>query len=452
MGPLLLTTHPVLHPYSYRRVFSLAWPVLLANIAHPLLGLVDTAVVGHLDSERYLAGVALGSSLMSFVFWGFNFLAMGISGFTSQSRGASRLDECSLILKKYLLVWLFLSCPLLLISPLLIDWSLGLMSVQEEVKEQAAIYLSIRSWGIPAILLTITINGWFLGLANTKIALIASLCSQGLNIILDLLFVLVFGMKTEGIALGTVIAEYASACLLMYFVLRTFSNHDWSWLNHKWASLTHNLQDVFKVSHQLFVRTFVLLFVIAYFNALSGSISSSLLAANAVLAIFITIISSSLDGFSAAAETLSGQAIGSKQKPAFRQVVETTGILSLLLAVFLTLVFWLLGPILINLLTNQPEIRALANQYLGYVVLMPALAFISYWLDGIFIGCRLTTQMRNVIVLSFILGFLPARFGFEAFFGSLNGHLIWICFCLFTLLRTMLMSVTFYNFYRRLKL
>lgn len=430
----------------FSRVFYLAWPILLANMAQPLLGLVDTAVIGHLDNDKYLAGVALGNSIMSFIFWGFNFLSMGLSGFVSQARGASDSEQCVLFLKRYVVVASSFAVVLVVVSPWLISLALTLMSAALEVTEQAQLYLQVRALGVPAILITMTLLGWYLGMANTRVALLTNIVAQSMNIILDVVLVAVFDFKTVGIAIGTVIAEYCGLGVLLWSLSRTWRTHQYSVYKHNLSEILKNLLQVFQVSHQLFVRTFVLLFVMAYFNALSASVSTTLLAANAVLLVFITLISSSLDGFAAAAETLCGEAVGAKDSTRLKQALVSTGAFSVSLAMTLTLFFALAGPWMIAGLTSQNNIVSTALQYLPFVVAMPAITFISYWLDGVFIGLRKTRAMRNVVLAAFVLGFLPCRF----LLGPLDGYALWISFCCFHFIRSFLMFVSFCFIYRRL--
>jgi len=427
-----------------RQVWSLAWPVMLANITFPLLGLVDTAVMGRLDGHEYLAGVAIGASIMTFIFWGFSFLAMGVSGQVSQAFGAGQNSLIKIHLVRYLFVAGGLSALLMLVHRPLIDWSLDWMGASDLVSEQAKIYLSIRVLGIPAILFSITCLGWFVGMQNTRVALSTRMIAQVVNIVLDVVFVMALHWQVAGVAWGTVIAEYLAALLVLLAVMKhskTLPGITWSEVFHKEA-----FKRIFATGQALLSRTFVLLFTLAYFNHLGAGISDSILAANAILLTFHNVISTALDGFADAGEALTGRAIGAKSRPQLIAAWRTTGVLSAGLALMLSLGFWLLGEQLIAILTNQADLQSIAKDYLPWLCLMPLWGFVAFWLDGVFVGAHLSRQMRNAVILPFFLFFLPATLWFQ----PLDNHLLWLLFSLYFLFRSLLMLRYWTVFYHRL--
>ncbi|MEX2321976.1 MAG: MATE family efflux transporter, partial [Saccharospirillum sp.] len=206
---------------AWRRTWALMWPVMLANLSLPLLGLVDTAVLGHLDDSIYLAGVALGASLMAFVFLGFNFLSMGLSGFTSQAKGANDAGLIRTQLAQYSLVASLLSAIILLAQSVLIQLGLEFMQASDAATTEARIYLNIRIWGVPAQVFTSMLLGFFIGLQNTRIGLVTVSVAQLVNLVLNVTLVYGFGMTTDGIALGTVISEYLALTLVLLTLWRT---------------------------------------------------------------------------------------------------------------------------------------------------------------------------------------------------------------------------------------
>lgn len=417
---------------AWRHTWALMWPVMLANLSLPLLGLVDTAVLGHLDNSAYLAGVALGASLIAFVFLGFNFLSMGLSGFTSQARGANDGRLIRTQLAQYCLVAALLSAVVLLAQPLLIQLGLGFMQASEAATAEARLYLSIRIWGVPAQVFTSMLLGFFVGMQNTRIALVTVSVAQLVNLVLNVTLVYGVGMTTDGIALGTVISEYLGLVLVLLTLRQTLKQLP-AGLNSGRLTSAKAYAGIFSVSLSLFIRTFLLLMGFAWFNRLSAALGDTVLASNAILLAFLTLISNSMDASAAAAEAQVGLAIGQREPQALREALWTTGWCAAGLAMVLTLLFALLGEQLLGALTSQAVLQQQAANYLPWIIAMPLLAGIAYWLDGVFIGARLTAQMRNAVVFgffSFVLAshWLPATqqmlwFGFSLLF---MGRSVWM--------------------------
>lgn len=388
-------------PNAWRRTWALMWPVMLANLSLPLLGLVDTAVLGHLDDSIYLAGVALGASLMAFVFLGFNFLSMGLSGFTSQAKGASDAGLIRTQLAQYSLVAALLSAIILITQSVLIQLGLGFMQASDAATAEARIYLNIRIWGVPAQVFTSMLLGFFIGLQNTRISLVTVSVAQLVNLVLNVTLVYGFGMTTDGIALGSVISEYLALTLVLLTLWRTLKALP-AGLNKPRLSSLPAYSSIFRVSLSLFIRTFLLLMGFAWFNRLSAALGDTVLASNAILLAFLTLISNSMDASAAAAEAQVGLAIGQRNPHALREALWTTGWCALALAIALTALFALLGNSMLGVLTSQALLQQQASDYLPWVIAMPVLAGTAYWLDGVFIGARLTAQMRNGVVFGFI--------------------------------------------------
>lgn len=420
----------------WRHTWALMWPVMLANLSLPLLGLVDTAVLGHLEDSVYLAGVALGASLMAFVFWGFNFLSMGLSGFTSQAHGARDPVRIRTQLAQYSLVALGLISLVLLAHRWLIDAGLDFMNASAAATAEAELYLSIRVWGVPAQIFNTMLLGFFTGLQNTRISLYTVSMAQLVNLVLDVVLVHVFGLTTAGIALGTVASEYLALALVLWMLRRTLRGLapglDAARLRRAGAYAA-----IFSVSFSLFLRTFLLLSGFAWFNRLGAQLGDSVLAANAILLTFLTLISNTLDGSAAAAEAQVGMASGRNDASHLGNALWTSGLAAFALMVALSLVFALAGPATINLLTSQTDLAALARQHLVWVVLLPITGGLAFWLDGVFIGARQTSQMRNGVIFGFAL-FLVATHSLPP-----GNHWLWLGFSLLFVGRSLWMLVVF---------
>lgn len=422
---------------AWQRTWGLMWPVMLANLSLPLLGLVDTAVLGHLDDSVYLAGVALGSSLMAFVFWGFNFLSMGLSGFTSQAYGARDATRIRTQLAQYCLVALCLSSLILLSQSWLIGQGLAFMNASNQVTAEAQLYLSIRIWGVPAQVFNTMLLGFFVGMQNTRISLYTVSLAQMVNLVLDVVLVYGFGLTTAGIALGTVISEYLALILVLIMLSRTLG-HLAPGLDHRLLTRLKAYSAIFSVSFSLFLRTFLLLLGFAWFNRLGAQLGDQILAANAILLVFLTLISNTLDGSAAAAEAQVGRAVGQGDSVHLKAVLYTTAWSAVALMVAMTLVFGLLGSYIIHLLTSQAELRTLADQYLIWITILPLTGGIAFWLDGVFIGARRTADMRNGVVAGFLVFLLSSLT-----LPTINNHLLWLCFSLLFVTRSLWMLVIF---------
>jgi MATE family multidrug resistance protein len=414
------------------KTWSLAWPVILANLSLPLLSLADAAILGHLSSSVYLAGVTAGGSLMAYVFWGFNFLSMGLSGFTSQALGKKDFTDLLTVLKKYVLVAIALIVTVICVHPFLISGGLAIISPPADVAKEAQTYLSIRIWGVPAIVFNSMLLGFFIGMQNTRISLYSLSITQILNIGLNFLFVFGLGYKTAGIAIGTVISEYLGLLLILWHLRKTLTvvstqSTRPSIIQFTWSSF----RPIFHVSSHLFVRTFLLLTSFLWFNRIAASFGELALAANGILLAFFTLISHFLDGTAAAAEAQTGHAFGEGDQKKLRDVWYASATLNIVFMISLSVMFALLGEQLLSLLTNQSDVFSMAADQLIWVALLPLTGGIAFWLDGVFIGARRSKDMRNSVLFAFVL-FVSLSWIFAT-----DNQSLWISFNLFFLGRSL---------------
>lgn len=411
---------------------------MLANLSMPLLGLVDTAVLGHLDDSIYLAGVALGASLMAFVFWGFNFLAMGLSGFTSQAYGARNSRRIRTQLLQYSLVALALITMVMLSHRWLIEVGLAFMGASEAATAEARLYLQIRAWGIPAQIFNTMLLGFFIGLQNTRVSLYTVSLAQMVNLVLDVLLVYGFGMTTDGIALGTVISEYLALALVLLMLKRSLTGLAPGLYRRNLYKISA-YRGIFTVSFSLFLRTFVLLMGFAWFNRLSAQLGDTVLAANAILLVFLTLISNTLDGSAAAAEAQVGMAVGKGEPRLLASVLWTTGWAAMVLIGLLAGLFAGLGGFIIQALTSQADLAETAMSYRFWVVLLPLCGGIAFWLDGVFIGARRTQDMRNAVLGGFLVFWLAGHWLAD------TNHGLWGAFLLLFLTRSLWMLWVYWH-------
>jgi len=384
---------------THRKVWMLAGPIILSNISVPLVGAVDTAVVGHLPGPQAIGAVALGALIFSFLYWGFGFLRMGTTGFVAQSYGAGDWDSLADTLMRVLLLALVLGVFTILIATPIIQLAFYLIDSSAEVEGLASDYATIRIWSAPAVLCVYAFTGIFIGMHNTAAAFAMQLILNISNVLLDLLFVLGFDWGVEGVALASVIAEYL-AMLAGFYLLRNpirnaLERYDRARLLERSA-----LMALFTANSNIFVRTLCLLFAFSYFTAKSAGQGEVILAANAILLHLQSIMAYGLDGFAHAVEALAGSAYGAGKKAEFRRAVVLTSLWAAVIAVLTALIYWMLGEAIIALFTNIDEVVDSALQYLPWMIVAPLISVWGFQLDGIFIGSGHTREMRNAMIIS----------------------------------------------------
>tara|TARA_B100001109_G_scaffold104011_2_gene85034 strand:- start:161313 stop:162737 length:1425 start_codon:yes stop_codon:yes gene_type:complete len=422
---------------NQRRIWALAWPVMLSNITVPLLGLVDSAVLGHLPDAVHLGAVAVGAQVFTLLFWSFGFLRMGTTSLTARAYGQQSNPVQVLQQALWLIIpvlALVLTCALIAV-PLL----LPLMGGSAEIQSGAREYLLIRLTAAPAVLGQYVLTGWFIGLGRTRIPLIVLTVANLLNAVLDYFLVFHLHMTSDGVALGSVIADYSGLAVGLWFAHR----HGLVSLG-KMPSLTL-LKPMLRINRHLFIRTLLLLGVFAFFTAQGARQGELVLAANAMLISLLMLISNGLDGFAHAAETLTGQSLGGKQTEAVIRTVRLTGINMLFMALLLTLAFALSGSYLFRLLTDNPALLPVLHEYRWFLFFLPLMGMPGFWLDGIFIGAQATAQMRNAMILSVLVMFLPLWL-LTREWGNTG---LWLAFYAFMLGRALFMSGTFLTLLRR---
>jgi MATE family multidrug resistance protein len=409
-----------------RDVWRIAAPMILSNISVPLLGMVDTGVTGHLDNAYYLGAVAIGSTIFGFLYAGFNFLRMGTTGITAQRFGAEDGDGLKVALGQALVVASAIALVLILLQVPIVSIAMKALGPEPAVAAYANEYFYIRIWSAPATLANYALIGWFLGLQNARIPLYIVLAINLTNIVLDLFFVLILGMTVDGVAAASVIAEFAGLLVGGAYAIRYLKKHSGHMLvSHltTWKEYTA----FFAVNAHLLVRTMALMFAFAFVTAAGARMGGLVLAANAVLMNLMHLMSFALDGFAHAAEALVGKAVGARNKNALRQAVRLTLRWSLYVSVAFSVFFFVGGEFLIRLLTDIPEVIDVTLIYLPWMSLMPMVAVWSYLYDGVFVGATRAREMRDIMLISTFLIFVPSWYVFR----FLDNHGLWLALALF---------------------
>lgn len=406
--------------------------MILSNISTPLLGLVDTAVLGHLESEYFLAAVALGGLVFSFIFWGFGFLRMGTTGLAAHAFGDDNPQESNAILIRALIVALVISLLLILLKKPVSIVVFYLLESTAIIERYAMQYFEIRILSAPATLCLYVITGWFLGRQNVKVPLLIVLSSNLINIGLDLLFVYHLKMQVDGVALATVIAEYSGLAIGLIAAHRVVVKNKVQW--RALANISA-FKAMLVINSHIFIRTWCLIFAFAFFTAQASKMGALILAANTVLMNFQTFMAYALDGFAHAAEALVGRAVGAKNKLMLRQAIITAGLWSFVIALLFSLVYFIKGREIIDLLTSLESVRAIAYSHLSWLIIMPLVSFVCYLLDGVFIGAMLAKQMRNTVLFSLFCVFFPVWYHTQ----NLGNQGLWMTMTAFMLARSLSM-------------
>ena len=412
---------------SYRYLLQKAWPIILANASVPLLGLVDTAVIGNVGSITDLGAIAFGALIFSFVYWSFGFLRMGTTGFAAQASGAGEEQEVRAVLGRALLIALCLGVVLILIQ-----WPIGLAAFSlldgsAPVEAVAQQYFDIRIWGAPATLATFALMGLLIGLGKSRTLLIVQLFLNGLNILLDVWFAGILGWGASGIALGTVIAEWTTVLLAGWLVYRTLNERklltEVFWPKAKIMDLSALLKTA-SANLDIMLRTLILVFSFAFFINQSAKFGDTVLASNHILLQLIAFSAFFLDGYAFVVEALVGGAIGAKRRDVFDLAVRRSTVLALITAILLALIIALVGDIAVILMTDISSVRLAANQLLPFAALYVLFSFAAFQLDGIFIGASFTRQMRDAAALSIAVYFiawwaLSDQHGIQGLWGAM---------------------------------
>lgn len=383
---------------THRRMWRIAGPIVLSNATVPLLGAVDTGVVGQLGQAAPIGAVGLGAVILATLYWAFGFLRMGTSGLAAQAQGAGDGAERAAVLLRALIVGLVAGLALIALQVALVAGAFTLAPASAEVEALTRQYLAIRIWGAPATIALYAVTGWLIGVERTRAVFLLQLWINGLNILLDLWFVLGLGWGVPGVAAATLIAEWTGLAVGLWFCRDAFGPvlaAARGRLGDKAALLT-----MFAVNRDIMIRSVALQLCFTAFVFLGARHGDVTLAANQVLLQFLGILSYALDGFAFAAETLVGQAIGARAAQQVRQAVRLALIWTFWGGVVLGLGFWLAGPWLIDLMATAPEVRAEARLYLPWIVAAPIFGALAWAYDGIYIGALLTREMRRLMLIA----------------------------------------------------
>ncbi|MBU2897527.1 MATE family efflux transporter DinF [Vibrio hepatarius] len=428
----------------HKQVLLLAIPMVLSSITVPLLGLVDAAVIGHLEHAWYLGGVALGSTMISVTFWLLGFLRMSTTGLTAQFYGAKNTKQLALVLTQGLFMALCFALVFIVLHPFIADLVFSMSNASEQVKYYGEQYFSIRVWSAPAALVNFVLLGWLLGTQNARSPMWMVIVVNLTNIFLDVFFVIGLGWKVEGAALASVIADYSGMMFGLCCVWKTWYKKQLPAFSSLLRDTSHGLSRFVRLNRDIFLRSLCLQAAFTFMTFRGASFGDDIVAANAVLMSFLMIISYGMDGFAYAMEALVGKAVGAKDRLQLSRYLVGTFFWSLLVCIGLTVLFGSLGPSMIGLITDIPEVIDIAMIYLPWLVAMPLISMWCFLFDGIFIGATKGREMRNSMFSA-----MCAFFGCFYLFSDMGNHALWLAMLSFMAMRGVSLAVIFYNQWRQ---
>ncbi|GAA0291020.1 MATE family efflux transporter [Rhodovulum strictum] len=389
---------PAPPPLTHRRVLAIALPIVLSNATVPILGAVDTGVVGQIGEAAPIGAVGLGAIILAALYWVFGFLRMGTTGLTAQALGAGNRAEVDAMLSRALLIGGAAGLVLIALQWSLFAGAFRIAPASPEVETLARDYMAIRIWSAPAAIGLFGITGWLIAQGRTRAVLVLQLWMNAVNIVLDLWFVLGLGWGVQGVAVATFLAEWSGAGLGLWLCRDALRGA--AWRDRARLFDPARLRHMAAVNTDILIRSLLLQAIFVSFLFVAAGFGDVPLAANQVLLQFLQITAYALDGFAFAAEALVGQAMGARARATLRRAALMTSLWGVVTVIGLAAAFALFGGAIIDLMTTSAEVRAAARGYLPWMVAAPVFGLASYMLDGIFIGATRTRDMRNMMAVA----------------------------------------------------
>lgn len=419
-----------------QRILHIAIPSIISNITVPLLGLIDVTIVGHLGSASYIGAIAVGGMLFNMIYWIFGFLRMGTSGLTAQAYGAHDLKEVTRILLRSTSISLMLALALLILQYPIRLIAFELIDTSAEVQQLATLYFHICIWGAPATLGLYSFAGWFIGMQNSRFPMFIAITQNIVNIVASLLFVFVFGMKVEGVALGTLIAQYAGLFMAYLLWLRYYRPLR-KYISRKQLFTHDAMKRLFQVNRDIFLRTLCLVAVTVFFTSTGAAFGDVVLAVNTLLMQLFTLFSYIMDGFAYAGEALTGKYIGAGNRQELQRTIRHLFGWGIALSLAFTLLYGIGGKEFLGLLTNEQSVISASGDYFYWVLAIPLAGFAAFLLDGICIGATSTHIMLKAMVVASGSFFLI----YYSLHNVLNNHALWLGFIVYLALRGIMQAL-----------
>ena len=425
-----------------KKIWSLSWPIILANLTIPLIGITDTMIMGHMPSSLYIASIALGSIIFNFLYAGLNFLRMGTTGIISQQFGKKDFNEVLLSFFRALIIAIVIGIIFIVFKESILNLAIYVFNPSEEIKPLLKIYFFTRVVGLLAGLINMVFLGWFFGMQKTKSVMLQLVCINSMNIILSIYFCIILKYGIFGVALGSVIGQFSGLALSIFIFLKHYDYFNSTNIIFKNINSLSPVLDLFNISKDLFIRTMFLISAQALLIKKATIIGINELATIKIMIVIFSISSYSLDAFAHTAETTVGNAVGSKNKVMLKDSIRFSSELSVLFAILIGLFLYLFKDHIITAFTDIESLIALTSSLWNFVIITPIIAVMAFQLDGIFIGATLAKQMRNSMILSSIIFYISIEIFDQQ---SLTIDKLYLCYLLFLFLRGIILSLYINN-------
>lgn len=426
-----------------KKILQLAIPSIVSNITVPLLGLIDVAIVGHLGSAAYIGAIAVGGMLFNIIYWLFGFLRMGTSGMTSQAFGQRDLKGVTRVLLRAVGVGLFIALCLLLLQYPIRKIAFLLIDATPEVRELATVYFNICVWGAPAVLGLYGFAGWFIGMQNSRFPMFIAITQNVVNIVASLSFVYLLDMKIEGVALGTLIAQYAGLFMASLLWLRYYGRLK---IAFRWQEIIGKtaMTRFFQVNSDIFFRTLCLVAVTTFFTSTGARQGDVVLAVNTLLMQLFTLFSYIMDGFAYAGEAMTGRYVGARNNTGLQRMIRLLFRWGWGLSLSFTILYMIGGQDFLGLLTNDTTVIKAAGSYYYWVLAIPLAGFAAFLWDGILIGATATRLMLYSMLVASGLFFVV----YYLFYGVMGNHALWMAFLIYLSLRGIMQWILWHSSHR----
>ena len=432
-----------------KKIWSLSWPIIIANFTIPLVGLTDTIIMGHMPNSIYIAAIAIGGIVFNFVYAGLNFLRMGTTGITSQKLGEKDFEEVCFSLLRPLLIAFLIGVLIYSLKNLIYESSIYFLTPNGQIQEFYKEYLFVRMIGLPAGLINMVFLGWFFGIQKTKSVMLQVIIINLVNIFSSLYFSVFLELGIYGVAIGSVCAQISGLFVSIIIFLNYYKKLNFKNLNLIILLKINGFFQFFSISKNLFLRTMCLVFVQAYLIKKSGLMGINQLATIEILLIIFSLSSYSLDAFAHSAETLVGNSIGAKNKRGLFLTIKHSTELAFLFSLIIGLFLYCFGYFIISVFTDIQILRKLTNELWMLVVITPFISMLAFQLDGIFIGATLAKEMRNSIIIASLIFYLILEFIVGT---NLNLKNLYSCFLFFLILRGFILSLYLQRVFNLIKL
>jgi len=431
--------------FSKKQIFLLSIPVFFSNIAIPLVGMVDTGLMGNLGETKYLAATSVATSVMTMIIWSFGFLRMGTVGIVAQAFGRSDYREIVKTLLRNFVIALVVAFIILIFTPLIKSSINHFFSTSNDTEVLINTYLNVRVFSVPAELVIYILIGFYLGIQKTKISSLLIIIMSILNIVFSSLLVLSFDLNVFGVALGTLIASYLTVTIFLIFTYNYITKKFKVIPRFDNLIIKSKIIKLFNINLDIFIRTLFLTFSFLWITYLGSKIGEDYLAVNTILLQFIILAAFFLDAYAFSTEGVVGFAIGRRNEKSFLTVVKNSIQLSFITAVIISLFYLIFFKEIINIITDIEILRFISFQHILWVIIIPPVACFCYQLDGIFIGASQTKEIRNAMIVS-VLGYIGVSILLTRYLGN---HGIWFSLLLFMIFRAATLQFYFKNILKK---